>query len=80
MTWNYRILAFEYFDEVMLKICEVYYDKKGNPNGYIEDKGCSSTEGIKGLKWTLKKYNEALLKPILYGDKKFPNQYKNPNK
>lgn len=81
MSWNYRILAFEYKGldkepEVEFRICEVYYTKRGKPNGYTDQNQTSSSEGIKGLKWILKKHAEALKKPILYAGKKFPKVYK----
>ncbi len=81
MSWNYRILAFEHANldkttEVELRVCEVYYTKRGKPNGYIEAKLFSSFDGVKGLKWMLSKHREALTKPILYSGKKFPKIYK----
>lgn len=81
MPWNYRVLAFEYKildndPEVELRVCAVYYTKRGRPNAYSEKESASSSEGIKGLKWVLGKYREALKKPILYAGKKFPKVYK----
>lgn len=82
MSWNYRILAFEYKtpdsdSEIELRVCAVYYTKQGKPYAYSEKEIVSSSEGIKGLKWVLKKYQEAIKKPILYAtSKKFPKVYK----
>ena len=33
MSWNYRVIKKEDY----LEIHEVYYDKKGKPNGYTEN-------------------------------------------
>ena len=76
MSWNYRILAFEEKEEeVVLKICEVYYDENNTPNGYGEPNIMITTEGKEGLKWILSKCQEALEKPIIYGETKFPQEY-----
>jgi hypothetical protein len=75
MSWNYRILAFEENDEMVLQICEVYYDNENNPNAYGDKCIVGSTEGKDGLKWLLSKYKEALHKPILYGGDRFPKEY-----
>lgn len=81
MSWNFRILAFEYktpFNdpEVELRVCAVYYTKRGRARAYSENETVSSSEGIKGLKWKFGKFREALKKPILYAGKKFPKVYK----
>ncbi len=76
MTWNYRVLAFPYKEEVVFQICEVYYNEKGEPKSYVKDKSLSTTEGIKGLKWIIERHKEAIKKPILFGDDKFPLEYK----
>jgi hypothetical protein len=75
MSWNYRVLAFIYEDEVSFRICEVYYNKDNKPNGYIEEKA-TQAESIEGLKWCLKKQLKALKKPILIAGDKFPQEYK----
>lgn len=75
MSWNYRVLAFVEDDETILQICEVYYDKNNQPNGYTDGNKVISTEGKSGLNWLLSKYHEALEKPILYGGDKFPQIY-----
>ena len=75
MSWNYRVLAFEEKEEIVLKICEVYYDKDNIPNGYGEPNIMITTEGKEGLKWILSKCQETLEKPIIYGGSKFPQKY-----
>lgn len=75
MSWNYRVLAFDEHPEVVLKVCEVYYNKEGVPDGYKEDTNFSTTEGIAGLKFLLSKYKNALIKPILFAGDKFPQEY-----
>lgn len=76
MGWNHRVLAREYKDEVAFEIYEVYYDKKGKPNGYIQDPISVHGSSMKDLKWVLNKMKECLKKPILYEGKKFPREYK----
>lgn len=68
-------MAFVQEDETVLQICEVYYNDENKPNGYINKNTITSIEGIKGLKWIMSKYREALKKPILYGGDKFPQEY-----
>lgn len=78
MPWNYRVLAFEdkKSKEVELRIAEVYYVDGActKPNAY-GDANPVSTEGLEGLKWLLDRQKEALEKPILWGDERFPNEY-----
>ncbi len=88
MTWNHRILAFKqdvsglppqfaekYKDEIDLRVCSVFYDDNGNPNGYAEAKPVSSDQ-LKGIKWILSKMKEATEKPILWAGDKFPQEFK----
>lgn len=35
--WNYRVIKHESLDETVYGLHEVYYDKKGKPNGYTEN-------------------------------------------
>lgn len=66
--WNYRVLAKEYDDvnkTVELSIHEVFYDKEGVPNGYLENTSVYNAEGLKTLNWTLNKMKIALKKPII---------------
>lgn len=37
MSWNYRIVAVDYGDEVEYGIYEVYYDEKGDPISRTEN-------------------------------------------
>lgn len=76
MSWNYyRVLAFVQEDEIVLQICEVYYDVENKLNGYTDKNTITSIEGKEGLKWMLSKYREALKMPILYGGDEFPQEY-----
>jgi hypothetical protein len=76
MAWNYRVLAFKdkKSGEVELQISDVYYDYFGKP--YVYGKFyAASTDGIEGLKWILDRQREALDKPILWGDERFPQEF-----
>lgn len=75
MTWNYRILAHKYKDEVYLEMHEVYYDEEGIPNSYtLNSVGphSSDIEGVDGIKLRLRRMLEATKKPVLWADDKFP--------
>ena len=75
MGWNYRVLCEVINGEEIYTINEVYYDKKGKPNGFIEHTKGIGSDSKNGLKWQLKVMKKALKKPIL--DKnKFPKKYK----
>lgn len=81
MSWNHRILATEEFhlngeSEIVFSIHEVYYDKEGIPNGYTANPVKLSSDTLKGMKWTLKRIEECMKKPILRGDDRFPQEYK----
>lgn len=76
MSWNHRVMAHEYKDEVYFKIHEVYYDVEGVPDSYTADAISIGGESLKDMKWTLDKMQECLSKPILYAGDKFPKEYK----
>ena len=75
MSWNYRVLAFAHPSEVVFEICPVYYSDSGKPNGYGKGEPVYSDTGKEGLVWRLQRYDEALLKPILYAGDRFPEEY-----
>lgn len=75
MSWNYRILVSVEHGEEVYSVHEVYYDKKGKPNGYIENKNIMNWDSKKSIKWTLKKIKEAMKKPLL-SKQNFPKKYK----
>lgn len=75
-TWNYRILAFGYPEDITFSICEVYYDNNGKPDGYAPDSYTKGFESVDDIKKEILYYQEALEKPILYGGDKFPQEYK----
>ena len=73
MSWNYRICTKlngirEY------KICEIYYDKNGKPNGYVESKATLCWDNKKDLVKTIE-----LLSTVpdntIYDLDNFPNLY-----
>lgn len=65
MSWNYRVIAKEYKDDVEFYIHEVYYDADGNPNGYTKEPVPVSGACVKDIKWTLKHMKKAMKKPVL---------------
>jgi len=76
MSWNHRILATQINDEIFLNIHKVYYDKKGNPNGYAENPCSVGGENIKEITTDLYRMLKCRKKPILWGGDKFPKEYK----
>lgn len=75
--WNYRVMAVtnEINDEIYFRIHEVYY-KKGIPNGYTVEAAVVGGDTIEVIQWSIKKLNEATLKPVLWYGEKFPGEYK----
>jgi hypothetical protein len=83
MSWNHRVLATEHEMsdgrvEVYLQIHEVYYDKNKKPNGYTANPITIGGDDLDSLNWTVDRIKESLSKPILWGDERFPEEYK-PN-
>lgn len=77
MSWNYRVLAHLYNDEVTFMIHEVYYySKNKKPRAYSTAGSIISGESIGELKAGIDRFQEAITKPILWSGKKFPNEYK----
>jgi len=74
MSWNYRILAHKHKDEMYFEIHEVYYDDKGNANGYSANGISVGAGSLEGINWVLNKMKECADKPILLADD-FPNEY-----
>ena len=77
-TWNYRVMAVPYKDDIQLEIREVYYTN-GIPDGYVDAEAgvhCDESEGLEALEATLERMKGALSKPILYAGDKFPQEYK----
>lgn len=75
MGWNYRVLATEGEEDVYLQIHEVYY-KDDKPISYTKNPISIGGEEIQNIKWVLNKIEECLEKPILWGDDRFPAEYK----
>lgn len=81
MSWNHRVLVTEHIDadgkvETWYAIHEVYYDENGNPDGSTKRSVDISGNTKKDLAWTLKEMTKCLDKPFLWGDDRFPQEYK----
>lgn len=77
MSWNYRVLAKQDKEgEIYLNVHEVYHDKNGKPNGATENPITISGESIEDMHWQLEKIALGLRKTILWGDDRFPQEYK----
>lgn len=65
MSWNYRVIEHPRNDwgELWYEVCEVYYNKDGEPMGY-----CRSTVGsetLDGVRENLTLLGQALSRPVL---------------
>ncbi len=79
--WNMRILVTEEKmiggpNELMFALHEVYYNSLGVPNASTKNPVTVSSDTLLGLQWYIEKMNEALMKPAIWGDKRFPEEYK----
>ena len=81
MGWNHRVLVTEHKHsdgsiEQYLQVHEVYYDEEGVPNASTKNAVNISGEDIMAINWQLEKIEECLGKPFLWGDDRFPLEYK----
>ena len=81
MSWNLRVLVTESptiggENGYNYAIHEVYYNSKGVPNASTKRSINVSAEDMDGLEWYVNKMKEALNKPILWGDHRFPQEFK----
>jgi hypothetical protein len=65
MTWNYRVVAVPYEDEVEYGIYEVYYDKDGVPFARTEDAVPCVGEDLKECRDSFEKMRMAFDMPTL---------------
>jgi len=65
MTWNYRVIAHEYKDELYFEIHEVYYNDDGVPEMCTVDAVEVAGESLAALSQTLDWMRKALREPIL---------------
>lgn len=80
MSWDYRVLVFEQANsDLSFAVCEVYYDESGNPTGYTDPIDISG-DTIEELRTMLNYIRRDILKPVLWGGSKFPNQFNVINK
>jgi len=82
MSWNYRMVTYKSYNDGkptrLFAVTEVYYDEKGNPDGFIKPPKIilSHKEDIEDLRGTYELVGGAFEKPIIDADD-FPNEYKN---
>lgn len=76
--WNHRVLAHPTEEDVYFSIHEVYYDETAKPNGATINAVGVGSESLAGIEWTLKQMLACLEKPVLWGDKRFPQPYEKP--
>lgn len=74
--WNHRILATLQSDGTpYFAIHEVHY-KNEKPYAHTKNPITISGESVNDLKLTISQINDCFNKPILWGDSKFPQEYK----
>lgn len=81
MKWNYRVLANEYQvgdlpKQVCFDIYSVYYSDEGIAHSCSATPAQMASEDMEDLLGTLKLLKEATTKAILWGDERFPAEYK----
>jgi hypothetical protein len=76
MGWNYRVLAFEVGKNVLFKIHEVYYNEDGTPDASTVESCKMEIEDATDFRFMLIRMLDCLDKPILWGDGRFPEEYK----
>jgi hypothetical protein len=76
MSFNHRVLVIEDGEDYQYCIHEVYYDKEGKPNGYTKRGVEVVAESKDGLNWVLDRMKECLDKKYLWGDDRFPEEFK----
>ena len=76
MGWNYRVLAYEVGKHVVFKIHEVYYNEDGTPDASTIESCKMEIENATDFRFMLIRMLECLDKPILWGDSRFPEEYK----
>jgi hypothetical protein len=76
MGWNYRVLAYEVGKNVVFKIHEVYYNEDGTPDASTVESCKMEIEDATDFRFMLIRMLECLDKPILWGDGRFPEEYK----
>lgn len=74
-TWNYRILVHVYKEETYFMVHEVYYNKDGVPDRYSAKPVRAGGEDLEDIENNIKKFMEALKKPVLWLGDKFPDEY-----
>lgn len=80
MSWNLRVIATEEPmiggpAEIVLSLHEVYYGKDGKPNSLTKNPIRVSGESLEALEWYINKMKDALKKPIIWGDHRWPQEF-----
>jgi len=74
LSYDYRVIAHEYFNGHIFSIHTVYYDEDHNPISYAEDPACVEREDMEEIHALLDKMRDATFKPILSADN-FPDEF-----
>lgn len=75
MSFNKRVLAYEDGEDMFLQVHEVLYDKNGKPDGYTVNGVTVGAHSIESMLEELKRFEEAIRKPILWAGDRFPEEY-----
>jgi hypothetical protein len=74
LSYDYRVIAHEYFGEHIFSIHAVYYDENYNPTSFAEEPVCVEEEDMIEIHALLDGMRDATLKPILSA-KNFPDEF-----
>ncbi len=58
------------------QVHEVYYNEAGRPDGMTLHPIHIGGDSLEDIEWTLDKIQESLKRPILWGDDRFPEEFK----
>lgn len=73
-TWNYCLLAYPDGEDTYFRVDEVHYENEVPVLHTVNGATIGGT--MKEIETILLRINECLLKPILWGDARFPEEYK----
>jgi hypothetical protein len=75
MSWNYRVFAHQYNDEVYFKVHECYYDTRGNPSSYTTNPITIEADNLEDIELEIARLQSAIHRPVLWYGDKFPEEY-----
>jgi hypothetical protein len=75
-NWNYRVIYTPTNQENSFAIHEVFYNDEGLPIGATKNPVELGASSMEDLQLTVDRLKDAMDKPILCGDERFPGEYR----